>query len=86
MEQATISEKGWVVIPAALRKKYDLRPGGQVIFVDYGGTLAIVPALTEPVRGAAGLVKGGRSLSRALREERKNERERDQVRKHRHGT
>ena len=83
MARATISEKGWVVIPVALRRKYDLRPGGHVLFVDYGGTLAIVPALKEPVKGAAGLVKGERSLSRALREERSAERTREQARRRR---
>ena len=80
MSTATISEKGWIVIPADLRKKYELRPGVQVIFVDYGGVLAIVPALKQPVREAAGLIKGGRSLLRALKEERARERERDKAR------
>lgn len=83
MESAIISEKGWVVIPVALRKKYDLRPGGRVIFVDYGGVLTIVPAMKNPVSEAAGMLKGGRSLTRALKEERRKERERDKVRERR---
>src|SRR5213594_2004563 len=33
----TVSEKGWVVIPADLRKKYNLHPGAEVSVVDYGG-------------------------------------------------
>ena len=40
----TISSKGWVVIPAELRKKYDLHSGRAVQIVDYGGVLALVPA------------------------------------------
>ena len=35
----TVSEKGWVVIPADLRKKYNLHPGAEVAVVDYGGVL-----------------------------------------------
>jgi len=35
----TISSKGWVVIPAELRKKYHLMPGTEVLIVDYGGVL-----------------------------------------------
>jgi AbrB family looped-hinge helix DNA binding protein len=31
-----ISEKGWVVIPAELRRKYALKPGSTVQIVDYG--------------------------------------------------
>ncbi len=46
----TVSEKGWVVIPADLRKKYKLHPGAQVSVVDYGGVLALVPAMAKPIR------------------------------------
>ena len=45
----TISEKGWVVIPAELRKKYNLHPGAEVSVVDYGGVLALVPATSQVV-------------------------------------
>jgi AbrB family looped-hinge helix DNA binding protein len=34
----TVSEKGWVVIPADLRKKYNLHPGAEVSVVDYGAS------------------------------------------------
>jgi len=66
MAALTISSKGWVVIPAELRAKFRLHPGTQVRIVDYGGVLAIVPALQDPVAQAAGLLKGGRSLTRIL--------------------
>ena len=72
----TVSEKGWVVIPAELRKKYNLHPGAEVSIVDYGGVLAIVPTLAKPVRDAAGLLKGPTSLTRALLAERRKERSR----------
>ncbi len=59
----TISGKGWVVIPAELRKKYNLTPGKGVQIVDYGGVLAIVPALEDPIHQASGML--------ATKEERK---------------
>ena len=79
MTVATISPKGWIVIPADLRKKYDLRPGARVALVDYGGVLAIVPALSRPVEQSAGMLKqkGKRSLAKALLEERALERQRE---------
>ena len=42
MPTLTISQKGWVVIPAEFRKKYQLTPGTKVQVVDYGGVLSIV--------------------------------------------
>jgi AbrB family looped-hinge helix DNA binding protein len=72
----TVSEKGWVVIPVELRRKYNLRPGAEVSVVDYGGVLALVPALAKPVRQAAGLLKGSKSLTRALLAEHRRERAR----------
>lgn len=66
----TISKKGWVVIPAKLRKKYNLRPGTEVIIVDYGGLLSIIPALKNPVKQGRGLLKDLPSLTQDLLKER----------------
>lgn len=75
-----ISEKGWVVIPAELRRKYALKPGTTVQIVDYGGVLALVPTVDDPVRKAAGMLKGTKSLTRALLAERRMERRRKAAR------
>ena len=72
-----ISGKGWVVIPAELRKKYKLQAGDKVEIVDYGGVLALIPVLNESVKDAAGKLKGKSSLTRALLAERKKERARE---------
>lgn len=76
----TISEKGWVVIPAELRKKYQLNPGSEVVIVDYGGVLAIVPAARESIKRGRGLLKNIPSLADDLRKERAKERARQSVR------
>jgi AbrB family looped-hinge helix DNA binding protein len=76
MSTAVVSAKGWIVIPAALRRKYGIDPGTRIHIVDYGGVLALVPALDDPVRQGRGLLGGGRSLTAALLEERRQERER----------
>ena len=73
----TISNKGWVVIPAELRKKYNLQPGTQVMIVDYGGVLSIIPALKNPVKQGRGLLKGLPSLTKDLLKERAQERSRE---------
>ena len=77
MTVATISSKGWIVIPSELRKKYNLRAGARVALVDYGGVLSIVPAMADPVAEAAGMLKGEQSLTGALLAERARERARE---------
>jgi AbrB family looped-hinge helix DNA binding protein len=76
----TVSQKGWIVIPAELRKKHNLRPGAQVQVVDYGGVLALVPELERPVQQAGGMLKGGKSLTRALLADHRAERRKEKVR------
>ncbi|MEW6401803.1 MAG: AbrB/MazE/SpoVT family DNA-binding domain-containing protein [Chloroflexota bacterium] len=80
-----ISKKGWVVIPAELRKKYNLVPGTKVVIVDYGGVLSIIPAKKDPVKEGYGMLKGGPSLTQALLKERAAERKREEARIKRHG-
>lgn len=72
-----LSQKGWVVIPAAMRAKYGLKPGANLHVVDYGGVLAIVPAFRNPVSDGAGMLKGGTSLTQSIVEEHCKERERE---------
>lgn len=77
MTTLTISNKGWVVIPAELRKKYNLTPGTEVVIVDYGGVLSIVPAPKDPIKEGADMLKGADSLTQAIVEEHRQERERE---------
>lgn len=75
---ATVSRKGWVVIPKEIRDRYGIKPGDKVDFVDYGGVLFIFPALTDPIRQSRGFLAGGPSLTEDLLEERRREREREE--------
>jgi AbrB family looped-hinge helix DNA binding protein len=73
----TVSQKGWVVIPAILRKKYGLKPGAHLHVVDYGGVLALLPGFLDPVREGAGMLQGDDSLTADIVEEHRKERERE---------
>lgn len=76
-----ISSKGWVVIPAELRRKYGLEPGAEVQVVDYGGVLALIPAEADPVAAGAGMLAGADSLTETLLEERRQARAREAKRR-----
>jgi len=73
MYTAKVSSKGWVVIPKALRVKYDLKRGAQVQVVDYNDILALVPLPNDPVEALHGLLEGESSLTEDLLVERARE-------------
>lgn len=66
------------MIPTEFRKKYNLLPGTEVVIVDYGGVLSIIPALDNPIKQGRGLLKGLPSLARDLLTERPQERSREE--------
>ena len=78
MTTGIISAKGWVVIPKEIRQRYGLRKGDRVHFIDYGGQIALVPALRDPVHDLRGMFKGGPSLTEALLEERRKDLQREE--------
>jgi AbrB family looped-hinge helix DNA binding protein len=82
MATVTVSQKGWVVIPVALRNKYHWNTGDRVNVVDYGGVVSLVPVLGDPeAEGRGALSMRGRSLLRRLQQTRNAERRRDKTRK-----
>ena len=78
--KAKVSSKGWIVIPAALRRKYGIASGDEVRVVDYGGVLALVPTFDEPVSAGLGLLTGDVRLTDALLKERRAESRREERR------
>jgi len=77
MSIAKISSKGWLVIPAELRKKYKLESGQYIRVIDYGGVLSLVPQLQDPIEEGMGSLKGGSSLVDALLESRRQDKARE---------
>jgi AbrB family looped-hinge helix DNA binding protein len=78
MAIAKVSKKGWVVIPHDIRERYGIRPGDKVHIIDYGGRIALVPALKDPIRQLHGMFEGGPSLTEALLEDRRRELEQEE--------
>ena len=74
---STISNKGSVIIPAELRKRYNLRAWSKVVIVDYGGVLAIVPVVDDPIKKGNGFLKGKSSMADDLKRDRELEKQRD---------
>lgn len=75
-----IANRGQVVIPAALRRKYKLYAGVKVQRVDHGGVLALVPHEVSPQPAAATRLRSKKPLSQALLAERRTKRLREKHR------
>jgi AbrB family looped-hinge helix DNA binding protein len=74
-EVSTVTTKGQLVIPSKLRRKYAIRKGTQVAFVEEEHRLILQPLTPEFIRSLRGSLKGEPSALKLLLEERKRERE-----------
>jgi AbrB family looped-hinge helix DNA binding protein len=74
-EVSTVTTKGQLVIPAKLRRKYAIRKGTQVAFVEEENRLILQPLTQEFIRSLRGSLKGEPSAVKILLEERKRDRE-----------
>jgi len=73
--KVTVSSKGWVVIPASLRKKIRLKPGMKVIAEEVEGRIVLTPQPDDPVDTLFGKLAGEDSLTGALLTEKSREKE-----------
>jgi AbrB family looped-hinge helix DNA binding protein len=71
MQRATVSEKGWVVIPKQIRDRLGLTKGSKVDFVELGGRVYLLPALEDPIRQGRGMFKGLGTMAEYMEEKRR---------------
>lgn len=67
------TQKGQIVIPAEIRRKYHIDKGTKVRVEDLDGTIAVIPLLKDPVREARGIARGGKSALETLLADRAEE-------------
>ena len=78
IKEATVSAKGWVVIPKAIREKYGFKKGTKVHFIDLQGLVSIHVVPDDPIAAGYGMLKGGPSMTEALLRDRREEFEREE--------
>ncbi len=77
MNLVSVTEKGQIVIPASLRKKFHIGKGSRLRIEEVdGGKIMLRPLvdfpIEDPIEKSKGMLKGKTSLLKSLLEERKN--------------
>lgn len=52
-----VSSKGQIVLPATVRKRIGIEPGDELVVVEWGNAVYLVPKMKDPIREAKGLLK-----------------------------
>jgi AbrB family looped-hinge helix DNA binding protein len=78
METAYVTSKGQLVIPASLRKRFGIKAGTKVRFIERDGEIVIQPITSEFIRSVCGMLKSDKSMTRELLKERAKDRQREE--------
>lgn len=54
----TVSNRGQMVIPASIRKRYGIKPQSKLELLDLGKEIVIVPILEQSLSKSKGILKG----------------------------
>lgn len=75
MAVVTSTVKGQIVIPADIRRKFNIKKGSRVNIYDEGDRIIVEPLLDDPIQKGRGMLKTRGRILKALLEERKREAE-----------
>jgi AbrB family looped-hinge helix DNA binding protein len=79
MEESTITSKGQIVIPAKLRRRYGLKPGIKVYFIERDEEILFQPVTKEYLKSVHGMLTSETSATKELLKERARDKEREEV-------
>ena len=77
---ACVNSKGQLVVPSNLRRRFGIKPGTRINFVEEGGRIIFQPVTKEYINSFCGIFKqkpGEKSIVQELLEERRAEKEKE---------
>lgn len=80
MDTAYVTTKGQLVVPARLRRKYGIRAGTRVRFLERGAEIVLQPLTGQYIRSVCGLLEDAGPATPELLKERARDRRREEVR------
>jgi AbrB family looped-hinge helix DNA binding protein len=75
METSVVTVKGQVVVPAKIRKKFGIKKGTKIAFIEQAGKLIIQPLDKSYFETLAGILGHEGDMLKSLMEDKKQERE-----------
>lgn len=64
--QTAVTKRGQTVIPAPIRKRYQIVEGDTLVWIDDGTTIRVVPVARDPIRALRGSGRGENLVARLL--------------------
>ncbi len=86
MEESTITSKGQIVVPAKLRRRYGLKPGTKVYFIERNDEILFQPQTKEFIRSVHGLLASQTAVTKELLKERAKDKEHEEAKLEIHRT
>lgn len=74
--KTSVTRRGQTVIPAPIRKRYQIKEGDRLVWLDDGQTIRVIPVPADPIRALRGSGRGERLVEQLLaarNEDRKRE-------------
>ena len=75
METSVVTIKGQIVVPAKIRRKYGMKKGTKVAFIEQNGKVVIQPLDKSYFENFAGILGTDGDMLKSLMEDKKKERE-----------
>lgn len=79
MDAAYVTSKGQLVVPARLRRKYGIKPGTKICFIERNGEILFQPVTPGYIRSVCGMLKSDTSATEELLKERAKDKEREEA-------
>ena len=72
----TVTKRGQTVVPATIRKRYDIQVGDRLVWLDDGQVIKVIVIPADPISALKGIGRGEKMLDallKARQEDRQNE-------------
>ncbi len=86
METSYVTSKGQLVVPSKLRRKYGIKPGTKIRFIERDSEIILQPVTKEYIRSVCGMLKSDTSIAEDLLKERAHDKEREEAKVEKHRT